>query len=195
MNTKDLESLFTSKTRVALLKLFFLNIDRELYIREIEKETGISIGPIQHEIKKLTDMRIVTSRSSGNRIYYKVNKSHIIYNELLSIVKKCLGLIPMLKDEMNRDGILVSFIYGSYARNKDTENSDIDIFIVGNISAKQLSALFSNIPSAKELNYNLMTSKEFRDRFSNNDPFIKRILSEKKIYLKGNDETLRKIIG
>lgn len=178
-----------------MLKLFFLNGNREFYIREIEKEIGISIGPIQHEIRNLYDSRIVLSRSSGNRIYYKVNKNHIIYDELLSIIKKCQGLIPILKDTMNRHEVLLSFIYGSYARNADIDNSDIDILIIGNIRAKQLSLLLNLVPSTKELNYNLMTDKEFGKRFNSNDPFIKRILTEKKIYLKGNDEKLREITG
>ena len=195
MNTKQMESLFTSKTRVALLKLFFLNKDREFYIREIEKETGISIGPIQHEIKNLVDIGIVNTRKSGQRIYYSVNKSHIIYEEMLSIIKKSMGIVHKLREILQREDIYCAFIYGSYATGKDTEESDIDLMIIGDITSKQVSKLLSRIESPTAINYNLMTEDEFREKQEDKKSFINRIINSKKIFIKGNDETIEEIIG
>ena len=195
MNTKQMESLFTSKTRVAMLKLFFLNKDREFYIREIEKETGISIGPIQHEIRNLVDIGMLKTRKSGQRIYYSINKSHIIYKELLSIVKKSMGIVSQLKEIMGGDDIDCAFIYGSYAAGSETEASDIDIMVIGSISSKTLSKLIGSVQSSVAINYNLMSRNECLENAKEKNSFINRILDSEKIILKGDNETIKEIIG
>ena len=195
MNTKILLALFTSKARMTILELFFLNKNSDFYVREIEKKTGLSIGSIQKELRNLADIDLLKKRRRGNRLYYTINSDHLIFEELLSIIRKYLGIIPALKESLDCDKINTAFIFGSMAKENYNAESDIDIMVIGNISTKILSGLLRNIKTEYELNYILFSEKELREKNKKNEPFVKRILSDKKIFIKGNNETIRKIIG
>ena len=195
MNTKTLLALFTSKARMTILELFFLNKNSDFYVREIEKKTGLSIGSIQKELRNLADIDLLKKRRRGNRLYYTINSDHLIFEELLSIIRKYLGIIPALKESLDCDKINTAFIFGSMAKENYNAESDIDIMVIGNISTKILSGLLRNIKTEYELNYILFSEKELREKNKKNEPFVKRILSDKKIFIKGNNETIRKIIG
>ncbi|MBT9160647.1 MAG: hypothetical protein DDT27_01074 [Dehalococcoidia bacterium] len=59
---------------------------------------------------------------------------------------------------------------------------------MGQIEEDELHKLVSDIEKeiGREINYNLMTKKEFRERSKKGEPFIKRIEREEKLILKGN---------
>jgi hypothetical protein len=50
-----LQRLITSKTRVKLLTLFFMNPDKEMYIRELVRNTDENINSIRRELSNLEE--------------------------------------------------------------------------------------------------------------------------------------------
>ncbi|HQE64735.1 MAG TPA: nucleotidyltransferase domain-containing protein [Candidatus Saccharicenans sp.] len=73
-------------------------------------------------------------------------------------------------------------------RNEEKEKSDIDLFIVGEIEESKLHEQLSNIEKeiGREINYTLMTKKEFMERKARGDGFLQRIIGEEKLVLKDN---------
>ena len=65
-----LKALFSSKTRIELLKLFLLNPEESFYQRQIEQKTTFPIRAIQREVRNLCSIGLLTERISGNRNYY-----------------------------------------------------------------------------------------------------------------------------
>ena len=84
--------------------------------------------------------------------------------------------------------IELAFIYGSVARNEETKESDIDLFIVGDIEEDEIHQLISVAEDdiGRAINYTIMSKGEFEKRLKNQDTFVKRIVKEEKIILKGN---------
>jgi predicted nucleotidyltransferase len=74
------------------------------------------------------------------------------------------------------------------ARNEETEKSDIDLFIVGEIEEEELHGLVSDIEKGigREVNYTLMTKREFDERKARGEPFLKRVMGDRKLVVKGN---------
>ena len=74
--------------------------------------------------------------------------------------------------------------------NEEIEKSDVDVFVVGEIEEEELHGLVSDIEKeiGRETNYILMTKKEFNERKYRGEPFLKRIMGEKKLVLKGNPD-------
>lgn len=190
MNTKATETLFASKARIAILQLFFSDNDREFYLREIEKLTGKSIGAIQKELANLTEIDLLKKTQNGNRTYYILNKAHLIYPELASIFRKYSDITVKLRKEFEDRHIDAAFIFGSYAESEERIDSDIDLMIIGDISAKNLSGILRKIDFEREINYSLISMEEFREKIMNKDPFYVNILKGRKIYVKGNIEEL-----
>lgn len=81
-------ALFTSSARVAVLRAFLLDPNREYYQRQIETATGLPIRAIQRELERLTLASLLYRRVEGNRTYYRVNTDYLLFPELRSMVLK-----------------------------------------------------------------------------------------------------------
>jgi len=184
-----LQRLLTSKTRVKLLTLFLMNPKREMYIREIVRITNENINSIRRELINLEEIGLLTSRKTANTKQYVVNKKMPIYNELTNIILKTEGVGKILRENLSEMGeIETAFIYGSFASKKAGLNSDIDLFIIGNIDEKKLIKSIKELEKeiSREINYILFEPKEFRERIKNKDPFVSNVLKEPKTILLGN---------
>lgn len=184
-----LEKLLTSKTRVKLLTLFLLNPETEMYVREIARKTGENTNAIRRELHNLEDIGLLSSEKKGNLKYYTVNKKMSIYIELTNIILKTEGVSRTLSENLTRLGrIETAFIYGSFASGSAGGRSDIDLFIIGQVHEDELIRCIEQLETklSREINYVLFTPAEFGQRISNNDPFIKNVLNEKRVMLIGD---------
>jgi len=184
-----LEYFITSKTKRTLLKLFLTNPERAFYTREIAKLTGESFNAVRRELGYLEKAGLLKSHREGNLKYFAVIKEFPFFPELKKIVYATVGLGDYLKNKLgDSESIDLAFIYGSVARNEETERSDIDLFVVGRMEEEELHRLVSEIEReiGREINYTLMTKKEFTQRRKRGEPFIKRLEREEKLLLKGS---------
>lgn len=189
-----LSKLFTSKTRVDILKLFMFNPENRFYLRQIASMTGKALVGIQREVENLETIGILDKIHDGNRVYYKVRKDCPIYDELKSIVLKTTGIAEVLKEQLvDSKSIRFAFIYGSYAKDDENLKSDIDLLVIGDISSRELSSLLSEqkIKLQREINFTTTSSTEFKEKINGRNHFISSIVSEKKIFLIGNEYEFR----
>jgi len=184
-----LEYFITSKTKRNLLKLFLTNPERPFYTREIARLTGEPLNAVRRELGYLERTGLLKSRREGNLKYFAVVKEFPFYTELKKIIYATVGLGDYLRDRMeNSEAAELAFIYGSVAKGEEREKSDIDLFVAGEIEEEELHKLVSDIKKeiGREINYTLMTKKEFDQRSERGEPFITRIEKEEKLMLKGN---------
>ena len=87
----DLEVLFSSAARVQVLSLFLLRPDRQFYQREIERETGQPIRAVQREVKRLTEVELLSRSTEGNRVFYRVNADFPLLAELTALFQRATG--------------------------------------------------------------------------------------------------------
>ena len=135
-----LDKLITSSARVKVLKLLLLNEDQQYYQREIAELAGLPVRAVQREGAKLAEIGLLRRIEDGNRVYFQANPSCPIFLDLKRILLKTVALEALLSESLSRDGqIEVAFIYGSYAANKETSTSDLDLFVIGSILSRELS--------------------------------------------------------
>jgi predicted nucleotidyltransferase len=194
-----LEELFSSQARVAILKLLLLNGGKRFYLREIASLTEQPVRAVQRELPRLERIGLLGHTVEGNRKYYQVNRDCSIYPELKSIFLKTVGLGDALREHLNgaAGDIEVAFIYGSYARGEEKLDSDIDLFVVGTIGARELSGLLATAKSelAREVNPVVMTPQEFVAKVASGNHFVLSLLDEPKIFLVGNAADLEALAG
>ncbi|MBF8303824.1 MAG: hypothetical protein HW399_199 [Dehalococcoidia bacterium] len=177
-----------------MLKLFLTNPDRAFYVREIARLTGEQINAVRRELHYLEKAGLLKSSTRGNQKYYLVVKEFPFYPELKKIIYATIALGDYLRSEIsNSREIEMAFIYGSVAQNEETEKSDVDLFVVGEISEDALNRIVLEIENdiSRQINYTLMSRQEFNNRRERAEPFIKRVLAEKKILLKGDLDVFR----
>ncbi len=191
-----LEHLITSQAKRRLLKLFITNPESDFYTREIAKLTGESPNGVRRELAHLEKAGLVKSRREGNLKYYSLVQDFPFYPELKKIIYATVGLGDYLSAKFKEpQQIELAFIYGSVAKNGETAKSDIDLFVVGEIDESELHSLVSQVESdiRRNINYVLMSRDEFQKRLSEGESFVKRVMKEDKIILKGNPDVYRRV--
>jgi predicted nucleotidyltransferase len=186
-----LESLIGSKTRVALLTLFLLNPGKKFYIREISRNLSIDVDPVRKELSNLESIGLLHSERQGNQKYYWVDESFFIFDELQKLVLKTEGIAKILTERFGTSGeIEILFIYGSFAAGTAHAKSDIDLFIVGEVSDDDLLSMITETERqlGREINYTLLRRKELVKRTRDQDPFIVNVIREPKVFIAGQNE-------
>lgn len=179
------------KNQKLILGIFFNNPDKEYYLRELARMIGKEPGAIQLGINRLEEEGLLKSHFVANNRFFKINKSHPLYNEYKSIFSKTVGIEGSLKELVGRfSDIDTAFIYGSIASGKETGDSDIDLFIIGSPDetnlVRQIDKLEANL--FREINYTIYPKQEFKKKLLCGDSFITNLVKRPRIMLKGNQD-------
>jgi len=189
----DVSKIFKSKTRTELFRLYFTNPEGEYYLRELERILNLPVSMIRSELVRLEEEGIFISRRRGNLVFFMLNKSYPLFDELKSIVFKTIGIQGQLKKALEKiKGVDFAFIYGSFAKSEERATSDIDICIVGKVSEDDLLRAIRDLEKLlkREINYTLYTKEEFKKKKRQKDSFILDLLENKKIFIIGNKNDL-----
>jgi len=192
----DILRISKSKTRKKILKLFFTDIDKKYYLRELEKKLEISVGNIRRELLSLEKIGLFKKEKKGNQLYYFLNKKTPLFEEIKKIVSKTIGIEARIEKGLKKiKNIKISFIFGSFAKQKEDQFSDIDLMIIGNpdenILIKNISLIETYL--SREINYVIFSQQDFRKK-SKESVFLEDIISNPKIFIIGNQNEFEKII-
>lgn len=191
-----LEKIFNSKARAAIISILY-GIDRpELHLREIHRRSELAIETIRKESVNLEALELIIKRQDGNRVYFRANIQHPLFHEISQMVLKTSGLINILHQSLDFDTIDIAFVFGSIAQGTARSESDIDIFIVGNVSLRQVSGYLQDPARVlgREINPHVIHSGELKRRFHEGDHFIKQVLDSKKLMIIGSEDELTGLV-
>ena len=188
------DALF-STTRQRVLAYLFGQPDRSFYASELIALTGSGSGAIQRELARLTQSGLTTVRRVGNQKHYQANPESAVFQELCDIVDKTVALVGPLRKALAplEKDILAAFIYGSVAKRMDTATSDIDLMLISDTLsyAEAFSALEDTTGRLnRTINPTVYSHAEFKRRLLENNAFVKRVLSQPKLWITGNEEVL-----
>ena len=189
-----LEKLISSSARVKIIRLLLLNEEKRYYQREIAELTGLPVRAVQREGIRLTEMGLLHRTEDGNRVYFQANPACSIFPELKRILLKTVALESLLGDALaGGEQIEIAFIYGSYAASRETITSDIDLFVIGFTSSRQLSTALRPVQAKiqRDVNYHLVTPEDLQEKILQGNGFLRNVLDGPKIFVIGNEETLR----
>ena len=178
-----LEQLFSSKTRIKLLKLFLGDgEDKNYYVRELTRLLNEHLNSIRRELANLEELGLIVSVERDKKKFYSVNKDFTLLSELKALLLKSRDLgeqkIVSLLEKSGKIDLLV--LKGIFVGDKE---SPIDVLIVGNVVKPRLEKVVSQYlrDSGRELNYTVMGRKEFQDRVELGDRFVFTVLNGRKI--------------
>lgn len=125
-----IDSLVTSRTRIKLLKKFFLNSSTKAHLRGLESEFGESSNAIRVELNRFEDAGLLHSLRDGNKKIYQANSKHPLYKDIHSIILKETGIDRVIEKVIHRLGTLLCvYLTGDFARGKDSQV--IELILVG----------------------------------------------------------------
>jgi len=187
-----LEKIISSRARAAFFSILFGIDKEEVHLREIQRRSGLAIETVRKEANNLIELGLILRRPSGNRVYYQANSSHQLYREIHQMVLKTSGILRVLEDSLMGHNIYFAFIFGSLANGKATTISDVDLFIIGDIGFRTVSALLKEPAEmiGREINPYIMPKEEFLIRLKEKEHFISEVFHSPRLMIIGDDYEL-----
>jgi predicted transcriptional regulator len=125
-----LGELITSKTRLRLMIKFFISQANRGYLNGLATEMGESTNSIRKELNHLHSAGYLEKSKSNNKVEYKANTRHPLYEVLRKVILKHLGLEDAVEVVLERMGDVEQIILiGDYA--KGIDSGKIEIIVVG----------------------------------------------------------------
>jgi len=193
----SLAELFPNPALVSVLSLFLLHPEEEFYQRNIAETTGNALLQVQRALKRIERAGLVTKTRRGNMVYYKADRMHPAFEDLKRVFLKTVALGDVLREALAplADKVKLAFIFGSLAQGRETAQSDVDLFLVGELSLRETSKILGPVTSelGREFNPVVYPPEEFKIKARENHHFINEVIRGPKIWLIGNENELAKM--
>ncbi len=195
--TSAIDRLFGSKTRVTLLSKLVMNPDRSFYIRELSRELNIPYSMLHKEEKNLVSLGILSEEKKGKITLVSVNKNLPYFTEIKHLLTKTIGLGDLVRSRLSGlKGIRHALIYGSLATGEESESSDVDLLIIGDVGGEEVLKAISEMEKevGREVNYILWSEKEFMKRVRNRHHLLADVASKPVIMIIGEEDEFRRTV-
>lgn len=185
-----------NQTTLKILSLYRNNYKVSLHLREIARETNVDVKAIQLQLKKLEKINIILSTTKGRNKEYNLNlnnyttKYYMILAETFASINylsknfEIKKLASEIEDHMGNTAIL----FGSYAKEETTRESDIDILVITDKKPDINAVREAGRLIDREISVKSTTEEQFLKGLMNGDPLIREIAANH-IILKGIDNT------
>lgn len=199
MSENPLTGVFSSRTLVSLLTVFLVHPERAYYQQELARIVGGPLRPVQLALEKLTRADLVTKRREGKQVYYQAQTLHPAFSDLQAVFLKTFAVADVLRDALKpvSEGIDVAFVFGSIAAAEHRAESDVDVFVVGGGSRRDISVALSDAEArlGREVNLSIYDRRRFESAVAGGDPFVVDVLSNPKIWVVGDQHVLEAVAG
>jgi predicted nucleotidyltransferase len=191
----SLLAILFPQVRAELLRLLFADDSRELHLRELVRQSGLTLGTVQTEMEKLLSAGLLLDRRDGNRRYVRANAAHPLFSDLHNLVLKTSGLRDVLAEALTGlDGVRVALVFGSVAAGTAKPDSDVDLLVVGDIGLRALAPRLrpASEKLGREINPMVMSPADFaRERVTK--PLLVDLLAKPKLFIKGDERELERL--
>lgn len=187
----SIASALFSDSQSRVYRWLFGQPEREFHMSELRRLTGLGSASLQRELNRLATAGLVRSDRVGNLRRFRANPQSPVYTELVNLTRKSLGAEPLLREALQAlaPDLQAAWIYGSYAKQADTAQSDIDVMLIGdNLLLSKVLELLAPLEAqlGRKVNPMCYTPAEFRRRRAEPDSFVNRVLSQPILPLIGN---------
>lgn len=185
-----IESYFTSKVRVKIIKQYFLNPKSSYHIREMVRITKEEVNAVRRELMRMEVSGFLFSQRTGNRLNYHLNPDFLLYSEFRSIVHKEFGLgHEVIKHKKQLGDVHYAILSNTFINMEPSNESDLDLLIVGSPDQTVLDAIIENAQDQldREIFFTVMSDKEFENAKRRKDSFVYSLMVLPKVLLFGNE--------
>lgn len=191
----SIASALFSESQSRIFCWLFGQPDRAFHLSELRRLTGLGSASLQRELNRLAEAGLLQSERVGNMRRFQANPKSPVYNELIGLTRKTIGLEPLLREALLPlvPRLRAAWIFGSVAKQTDTAQSDIDILLIGeNLPLGDILEHLLPLEAqlGRKINPTCYTPADFERRRAEADSFVNRILSQPVIPLIGDPNEL-----
>lgn len=185
-----MDAIFTP-SQASVWRWIFGSPERSFHLSELRRLTGLSSASLQREMNRLANAHLVSTQKVGNLRCFKANPDSPVFNELVSLTRKTLGVASQLQKALlpHAEQLQWAGLFGSVAKSSDSANSDIDVMLVGD--NLRLSDVFEWLAPAeaalgRKINPTCYSRSEFNARRHEEGTFVHQVLTQPLLTLTGD---------
>lgn len=180
-----------SEARQRLLAYYFTNPTARHHLRDLAQRLGIDPSNLSKELGRLERVGLFRSEVIGRQKYFQLNRQYPLFVEVRNIVAKTVGAVPLIAQSLKKIvGLEEGYLFGSFARNQQDAASDLDLLLIGAPRGEALAETVRKLERqlGREINYTVLTRKEFESRRTRKDAFLENVWHNKRVSLLGTRE-------
>lgn len=169
--------MFDDFTKYRVLKPFFRKPTKKFQLREISRETEVSLPSVKRYVEELEKEEFLERVEEGIYPGYKTNSNERtrVYKKLETIrMLHESGLVDRIDERTHPNAVV---LFGSATRGEDTEKSDLDLLVVAGEKEIELEEYEKEFN--RQINIQFVTEEELME----NDDFANSVANG--ITLKG----------
>jgi predicted nucleotidyltransferase len=120
---------------------------------------------------------------------------HPAFSDLQQAFLKTDALAYSLKTALEpiSNKLKLAFVFGSLAKGNASAESDIDLFLLGDIGLKEVSVAMASVTDSlkREFNPVIMSQADYSQRLREQNRFAIELMDTSKIWLKGTQDEFR----
>jgi predicted nucleotidyltransferase len=190
-----MERLFGSRLRSKVLGWFFTHVDERFFVRQLKSLLNEDPTNLSRELSRLESLSILVSEREGRQKYFRVNKGSPFFEEMKGLILKTAGVAGVIKTALERiGGIKYAFVYGSFAKNQEKTESDVDLIVIGKANLDEIEDALSKGEGqlGRSINLTFYSTREFREKIESKDSFVRTVLTNPKIMLIGEENEIKR---
>ncbi len=188
-----LKAIIPSKARREILALFFHNFGESYHLRRVCREVNQEINAVKRELDILEEAKVLKKEKRLNKSIYSLNTKYTFFDEFLRLFSKEMNLAKRIRKNKAKLG-KAQYVAMSLklTRREEIDDSEVYLLFVGVVVAPEVQKIVQSVEKEYpfEINYTVMTKKEFDYRKKQNDPFIWKFLKEPKVMIIGQESAL-----
>lgn len=129
---EGLKSIVGSSALARLILHFAVHPDPPMHFRALQRHTRLGSRSLQDQLEKLVGWGVVAREDIDGTITYRSHPMSPRWPALRELVRSFADPVEVLSETLaDVDGIEAAFVFGSTARGQEREDSDVDLFVLG----------------------------------------------------------------
>ncbi len=179
--------LFGGSTKARLLEVLALNPGQTFHLRGLADAAGADSGNTSKMLRNLVDSEIVARTQDSRSPRYSLNERSPLAGPLRELIVRAGALVSELREVAQGLDARHVCIFGSVAAGTDDSQSDVDVLVVGSLSAVDAQVAFKAMgrKHGRRINAVAVQPDELPGKLAQGGAFWTSVAQGKRIDLKG----------
>lgn len=183
-------AIFGSQTFPRLLAELAADPGRRFTAGELESRVGASHDSLHRALQRGVAAGLVERERVGRQFVYRADTGSPIYPEVKTLLSKLFGPVEVLRralGSLRPPEVEAAFLFGSAALAQDTRESDLDVFVLGDVSRFALARHLATAERelGREVNAMAYPRGDVERRLAEGDGFLREVFAGRKVMLAG----------
>jgi len=189
-----LAGVLASPAFARLVLHFALHGDEPRHVRALQRRAGLSMSSLNRELRRLEGLGLVERTEAAGRVLYRAADGHPAWKTIRQLIRDFAEPGEVVEQAFaGIEGIDAAFVFGSFARGDERDDSDVDVLVVGDAASDAglgREAAEASLLLGRPVEVRAYTRDKLRRQLEAGNAVLERILAGPKRWLVGDDTRL-----